>query len=135
MSRHDPEWLNAQYNNRDLVPDHERHLAHWAEASALTRSKSDCRLDLRYGSGPQESLDLFLRRALARRCWCSCTAATGAPWTRATSPSSHRCSTQAGAMVVVPNYSLCPAVSDRAHHLADGARTAMGVAQRGAARR
>ena len=59
MSRNDPPWLNAQYNNRDLVPDHARHLAHWAEASALTRSNSDCRLDLRYGDGPFESLDLF----------------------------------------------------------------------------
>ena len=39
MPRNDPEWLNSQYNNRALVPDHARHLARWAEASALTRSK------------------------------------------------------------------------------------------------
>ncbi len=39
MPLNDPAWLNAQYNNRALVPDHARHLAHWAEASALTRAK------------------------------------------------------------------------------------------------
>lgn len=106
-----PDWLNAQYNNRALVPDHARHLARWAEASALSRSNSLCRLDLRYGDGPQESLDLFP------------TARPGAPvlvfvhggYWRALDKSDFSfvapVFTQAGAMVVVPNYSLCPAVS------------------------
>ena len=111
MSRFDPEWLNAQYNNRALVPDYARHLAHWAEASALSRAQSDCRLDLPYGDGLADKLDLFVPprpgapvlvfvhggywRALDK-----CDFSFVAP-----------AFTQAGAMVVVPNYALCPAVS------------------------
>ena len=111
MSRFDPDWLNAQYNNRGLVPDYARHLAHWSEASALSRANSDCRLDLRYGDGAQENLDIFLPRR------------SGAPvlvfvhggYWRALDKSDVSfvapVFTQAGAMVVVPNYALCPAVS------------------------
>ena len=55
MSRYDPDWLNAQYDNRARVADHGRHLARWPEASALARARSDCRLDLRYGEGPSET--------------------------------------------------------------------------------
>ena len=111
MPLNDPDWLNAQYNNRALVPDHARHLARWAEASALSRANSACRLDLRYGDGPQESLDLFT------------SARPGAPvlvfvhggYWRALDKSDFSfvapVFTQAGAMVVVPNYALSPAVS------------------------
>jgi arylformamidase len=111
MPRFDPDWLNAQYNNRALVPDYARHLAQWAEASALSRSQSDCRLDLPYGDGAAEKLDVFMPprpgapvlvfvhggywRALDK-----CDFSFVAP-----------AFTQAGAMVVVPNYALCPAVS------------------------
>ncbi len=111
MARIDPAWLNAQYNNRELVPEHPRILAHWAEASALSRANSDCQLDLRYGAGPLESLDLFAAprpgapvlvfihggywRSLDKRDFSFIAPAFNA----------------AGAMVVVPNYALCPAAS------------------------
>jgi arylformamidase len=111
MARIDPAWLNAQYDNRELVPEHPKILAHWAEASALSRANSDCRLDLRYGEGPFESLDLFAApqtgapvlvfihggywRSLDKRDFSFIAPAFNA----------------AGAMVVVPNYALCPAVS------------------------
>jgi len=111
MSQNDPDWLNAQYNNRELVPDHARHLAHWAEASALTRSKSGCRLDLRYGDGPQESLDLFP----APRPGAPVLVFVHGGYWRALDKSDFSfvapVFTEAGAMVVVPNYSLCPAVT------------------------
>jgi arylformamidase len=111
MSRNDPAWLNAQYNNRALVADHEQHLAHWAEASALTRSQSDCRLDLRYGDAAQENLDLF---AAPRPGAPVLVFVHGGYW-RALDKSDFSfiasVFTQAGAMVVVPNYALCPAVS------------------------
>lgn len=111
MTRYDPEWLNAQYDNRARVADHARHLARWPEASALARAHGDCRLDLRYGDGPSETLDLFLP------------AQSGAPvlvylhggYWRALDKSDFSfvapAFTQAGALVVVPNYALCPAVS------------------------
>jgi hypothetical protein len=53
----------------------------------------------------------FRARSPMRRCWCSSTAATGARSTSPTIPSSRRPSMPTGAMVVVPNYALCPAVS------------------------
>lgn len=111
MSRIDPVWLDEQYNNRARVPDYARHLGHWAEASALSRSRSNCRLDLRYGDGALENLDVFP------------TAAPGAPvlvflhggYWRALDKSDFSfvapVFTQAGAMVVVPNYALCPTVT------------------------
>jgi arylformamidase len=111
MSRFDPEWLNAQYNNRALVPDYARHLAHWAEASALSRAQSDCRLDLPYGDGATDKLDLFR----APRPGAPVLVFVHGGYWRALD----KCDfsfvapvfTQAGAMVVVPNYALCPAVS------------------------
>jgi arylformamidase len=111
MSRYDPAWLNSQYNNRERVPAFSRHVARWAEASALTRARCDCRLDLRYGEGASEALDIFP------------SAAAGAPvlvfvhggYWRSLDKSDFSfvapVFAQAGAMVVVPNYALCPAVS------------------------
>ena len=111
MSRYDPDWLDAQYNNRARVPEFARHLGRWAEASALSRSRSNCRLDLRYGDGALENLDVFP------------SAAPGAPvlvfvhggYWRALDKSDFSfvapVFTQAGAMVVVPNYALCPTVT------------------------
>ena len=57
--RTDPAWLEAQYNNRALVPDHATYLGRWAEASALVRRQATCRLDLRYGAAPKSTLDIF----------------------------------------------------------------------------
>ena len=111
MPQSDPDWLNAQYNNRELVPDHARHLAHWAEASALARSKADCRLDLRYGDGAQERLDLFP----APRAGAPVLVFVHGGYWRALDKSDFSfvapVFTQAGAMVVVPNYALCPGVT------------------------
>ena len=55
----DPAWLEAQYNNRALVPDHPRYLSRWAEASALVRAQARCTLDIRYGTAPKSTLDVF----------------------------------------------------------------------------
>jgi arylformamidase len=111
MSRYDPAWLDEQYNNRARVPDYARHLGRWAEASALSRAGSDCRLDLRYGDGALENLDVFH------------TASPGAPvlvfvhggYWRALDKSDFSfvapVFNQAGALVVVPNYALCPVVT------------------------
>lgn len=51
--------LDAQYEQRTLVPDatayFERHLR-WGEE---VRQRIDCRLDVAYGAGPDERLDIF----------------------------------------------------------------------------
>ena len=111
MSRYDAEGLNAQYDNRARVADHARHLARWPEASALARVQVDGRLDLRYGAGPSETLDLFLP---AQGSAPVLVYLHGGYW-RALDKSAFSfvapAFTQAGALVAVPNYALCPAVS------------------------
>ena len=107
----DPAWLDQQYNNRALVPDFAEHLQKWAQASAYTRQQAACTLDVAYGDGEKETLDVFH------------TAASGAPvlvyihggYWRALDKSDQSfvapAFTAAGAVVVVPNYALAPAVT------------------------
>lgn len=52
--------LDAQYNNRAMVPDHPRHIEAWARDSASVRAaRPDARLDLAYGPGERQTLDFF----------------------------------------------------------------------------
>jgi arylformamidase len=51
--------LDAQYNLRAAVADHPAYFARWAETSRAVRAQLRCRLDLAYGPGPSETLDLF----------------------------------------------------------------------------
>lgn len=107
----DPVWLDQQYNNRALVPDYAEHLQKWAQASAYTRQQAACTLDVAYGEGDKETLDVFH------------TAAPGAPvlvyihggYWRALDKSDQSfvapVFTASGAVVVVPNYALAPAVT------------------------
>ena len=112
MALHDPHWHDTQYNNRARVPEAATQLLpRWAQASALVRQRMTCVLDEAYGSGPGATLDVFPART------------DGAPvlvfihggWWRALDKSDHSfvapAFVQAGAMVVVPNYALCPAVT------------------------
>ena len=115
MARIDPAWLDVQYNNRARIPDHPRIFERWSEASALVRERSAARLDLAYGPGLNEALDLFPAHPRG--------GASGAPvlvfihggWWRSLDKFDHSflapAFNEAGAMVVVPNYALCPAVS------------------------
>ena len=106
--------LDRQYNNRALVPDFAEHLARWAADSAQARTQP-CALDLAYGAGPSESLDIFPAAGPAK--------AGGAPvlvflhggYWRGLDKADHSfvapTFTQTGACVVVPNYALCPIVT------------------------
>jgi arylformamidase len=55
-----PEEVERGYNNRAAVPDHPRWLAYYLEASAKARAALSPKVDLRYGPGPKETLDLFV---------------------------------------------------------------------------
>ena len=55
-----PEFVERGYNNRAAVPDHPRWLAHYPERRRKRARRSRRKLDLRYGPGPKETLDLFL---------------------------------------------------------------------------
>lgn len=107
----DPAWLEQQYNNRARVPDYASHLQKWATASAHTRDNASCVLDVPYGDGPSETLDIFPTQAPQAPVLVYL---HGGYW-RALDKSDHSfvapAFTAAGAMVVVPNYALAPAVS------------------------
>ena len=106
--------LDRQYNNRALVPDFAEHLTRWAADSERAR-QLPCVLDLAYGSGPKETLDIFPAAGAPT--------AAGAPvlvflhggYWRGLDKADHSFVappfTQAGTCVVVPNYALCPAVT------------------------
>jgi arylformamidase len=51
--------LERQFNPRAAVPDHARYIEERTRRSAETRKKLRCLLDLRYGPGPLETLDVF----------------------------------------------------------------------------
>lgn len=111
MTDYDPAWLDIQYNNRARIPGALDILDRWAKASALAREKSTVRLDVAYGSAPSEMLDVFppLRRGAPVLVFIH-----GGYW-RALDKSDASfiapAFVQAGAMAVVPNYALCPAVT------------------------
>ena len=110
MTRFEPAWLDQQYDNRARIAEHPAIFERWTRASALARERSSRRLDVAYGTGPGETLDVF-------------------PTTRANAPvlffihggwwrslDKRDLSfiapvyTRAGALVVLPNYALCPGV-------------------------
>ncbi|MGO4524251.1 alpha/beta hydrolase [Microvirga sp. 2MCAF35] len=51
--------LEAEYNNRARVPDHPTHIAGWLRDAAAYRESANCELDLSYGPGERNRLDLF----------------------------------------------------------------------------
>jgi arylformamidase len=111
MPAFDPDYLDRMYNNRARVPEHGAYFARWRDRSALVRQEEDCRLDLRYGEGPNESLDVFgtpTPRAPVL------VFLHGGYW-RSLDKSDHSfiapAFTQQGVCVVIPNYALCPAVT------------------------
>ncbi|HNK19115.1 MAG TPA: alpha/beta hydrolase, partial [Piscinibacter sp.] len=111
MTSRDPAWLDAQYNNRARVAEAPRILERWAQASALAREQSDCVLDVPYGDAPSETLDLFRTHVPEAPVFVF----IHGGWWRALDKRDHSfvapALVDAGAMVVVPNYALCPAVT------------------------
>ena len=63
---HTPESVERGYNMRAAVADHAQWFARYAERSASTRAALRPKLDLRYGTGAKETLDLFTPAGNAR---------------------------------------------------------------------
>jgi arylformamidase len=104
-------WLDRMYNNRALVPDHAQYLTRWAEESRQARAESRCELDVPYGTGAGETLDVF---PAEQRDAPVLVFVHGGYW-RALDKSDHSfvapAFTRHNACVVVPNYALCPQVT------------------------
>ena len=106
-----PEFVERGYNNRAAVADHLEWLAKYPVLSAATRKRYQHKLDLRYGPGPLETLDLFLPDGAPRGTFVFI---HGGYW-RALDKADFQFVAgpmlEEGMAVVVANYDLCPAVS------------------------
>src|SRR3954468_13808055 len=54
-----PDFVEAEYNNRALVPDHLAYFERWRRDSDFVRGTLRCVLDLPYGPDPRHRIDLF----------------------------------------------------------------------------
>ena len=108
MPKKDAAWHDRMYNNRALVPDFADHFAHWKNASEQARQTLPAQLDVRYGDGPNETLDIF---PAARADAPVVIFIHGGYW-RSLDKADHSFVAPAlrdmGACVVVVNYALCP---------------------------
>ncbi len=104
-------FLNREYNNRDLVPDHPQYFSRWAESSARARSTMTCHLDLRYGEMPGETMDIFP----ARKGDGSCLMFIHGGYWRSLDKKDHSflapTLVDGGVSLAVVNYDLCPKVT------------------------
>ena len=110
-----PEALELEFNPRAVARNLDERLAASAAASAETRARLDCVLDVRYGPGEKETLDIFPAAGSG--------AGRGAPvhlfihggYWRAMDKSDYSFIADAfqpaGATTVVINYDLCPTVT------------------------
>lgn len=108
MAQQDAAWHDRMYNNRALVPDFADHFAHWRQASAQARALLNPLLDVRYGDGPNETLDIFP----AQQAHAPVVIFVHGGYWRSLDKSDHSFVAPAlhdmGACGVVVNYALCP---------------------------
>ena len=57
---YDQQGLDAQYNNRARVPEHVELHSRWEAEGEAVLAEFDTRLDVAYGPGPEETLDVYL---------------------------------------------------------------------------
>jgi len=111
LAMHDAAWHDLQYNNRRRVPEFAQYFERWRHQSALARAQLRCHLDVPFIAGEAVALDVF---PAARPDAPILVFIHGGYW-RSLDKADHSFVAApfvaAGAMVVVPNYSLCPAVT------------------------
>jgi len=109
----DGAWHDRMYNNRALVPNFAEHFVHGQQASAAARQAVPAVMDLAYGPGPLETLDVF---PAAQKDAPVVVFIHGGYW-RSLDKSDHAFVAPAlramGACVVVVNYSLCPGTPEQ----------------------
>ena len=111
-----PAWHDQQYNSRGRIPEHLQILQLWSESSTRARAALRCVLDQPYGEAASEKLDIFLpqRRGVSAPPAPVLVYLHGGYWRALDKRDQSFVATpfvQAGALVVLPNYALAPAVS------------------------
>ena len=105
------DFVERGYNNRAAVADHPHWLAQYPELSAITRARHRHLLDLRYGPGPLQTVDLFLPERMPGGTFVFI---HGGYWRALDKADFHFVAgplLEQGIAVAVANYDLCPAVS------------------------
>ena len=106
-----PAWFDAQYDNRARIAEHPAILQHWSDASREARERSPGLVERAYGNGERELLDVF---AAAQPGSPVLVYVHGGYWRALDKRSQSFVAppfVEAGAMVVLPGYALCPAVT------------------------
>jgi len=106
-----PEAVERGYNNRAAFPDYQQWFDQWTARSESAREALRPSTDLRYGSGPKETLDLYLPATPARGTFMF----IHGGWWRSLDKADHAfvapAFVAAGLAVALVNYDLCPAVT------------------------
>jgi arylformamidase len=115
MTKRDPAALDKLYNNRLLVPECMDILQRWTQDSAAVRQSADCKIDIAYGLGDKEKLDIFsAAKSSMSKAAPVLIFIHGGYWRsldKADQSFLAPAFTQSGSCIVIPNYSLCPAVT------------------------
>lgn len=110
-ARHIPEYCEEQYNVRAAIPEHPEIFARWKERSLAARHALPCELDVAYGPGINEKLDIFPAQGQSR---ALLSFIHGGFW-RALDKSDFsfiaRPYVERGVTVVIVNYALAPIVT------------------------
>ena len=118
-----PEALELEFNPRAVARNLDERIAAGAAAATEARARFDCVLDVRYGPGPKETLDIFPAPNPAPSPGAGSGTGPGAPvllfihggYWRAMDKSDYSFIADAflpaGATTVVINYDLCPTVT------------------------
>ncbi|WP_422087702.1 alpha/beta hydrolase [Variovorax sp.] len=113
MASYEPAWLEGMYNNLARVKDHPAYFQRWARDSAAARDNLPARLDIPYGSGTNETLDVFPAPVPDAPVLVFI---HGGYW-RAMDKKDHSFIAPAfndrGICVVQPNYALCPGTPEQ----------------------
>ncbi|WP_090130916.1 alpha/beta hydrolase [Limnohabitans sp. Rim11] len=108
MATKNSAWYDSMYNNRALVPNFADHFSNWIEGSKAARAHLTCQLDIAYGDGPNETLDIFP----ATKANAPVVVFIHGGYWRSLDKSDHSFVApplhDMGACVVVVNYALCP---------------------------
>jgi len=103
-----PDEVERGYNNRAAVPDHQRWLDEWIARSADARRALSPSIDVGYGNGVDEKLDLYVPGGQARGTLMY----IHGGWWRSLDKSDYGfvapAFVAAGFAVALPNYTLCP---------------------------
>jgi arylformamidase len=103
-----PDEIELGYNNRAAVPDHQFWLDEWVARSARAKEALSPSIDVAYGSGGDETLDLYVPRKPARGTLMY----IHGGWWRSLDKSDYGfvapAFVEAGFAVALVNYTLCP---------------------------